>query len=98
LRQPRVEFLSKFKQQVTLGKIDKKLKRIDCGGKLITRPCRFTGAMNTNSHAEFLRRQAATLRQLARRSPHIAESLRRLANQLDEMANEVDGKPGATET
>jgi vacuolar-type H+-ATPase catalytic subunit A/Vma1 len=54
--------------------------------------------MNSNTHAEFLRRQAATLRQLARRSPQIAEALRRLAAQLEEMAEEVDGKPGSTET
>jgi hypothetical protein len=97
LRQSRVDLLSKFKRQVTLGKIDEKLKRFDCGGKLITRPCRFTGAMNTNAHAEFLRRQATTLRELARRSPQIAEALRRLAAQLEQMADEVEGKPGSTE-
>ena len=56
------------------------------------------GAMATNEHTQFLRRQAVTLRELARRSPRIAEQLRRLAAQLEEMADEVDGKPGATET
>lgn len=49
--------------------------------------------METNAHAEFLRRQAVALRDLALRSPRIAEALRRLADQLDEMADEVDGKP-----
>jgi hypothetical protein len=53
--------------------------------------------MNTNAHAEFLRRQATTLRELARRSPQIAEALRRLAAQLEQMADEVEGKPGSTE-
>jgi hypothetical protein len=55
------------------------------------------GAMATNEHTEFLRRQAAMLRELARRSPQIAERLRGLAAQLEEMADEVDGKPGSTE-
>jgi vacuolar-type H+-ATPase catalytic subunit A/Vma1 len=49
--------------------------------------------METNAHADFLRRQAVALRDLALRSPRIAEALRRLAGQLDEMAEEVDGKP-----
>jgi hypothetical protein len=89
--------LSKFKRQVTLGKIDRKLKRFDCKWKLITRPCRFTGAMDTNAHAEFLRRQGTTLRQLAQRSPQIAEALRRLAAQLEEIADEVEGKARSTE-
>jgi|HubBroStandDraft_1064217.scaffolds.fasta_scaffold2439510_1 vacuolar-type H+-ATPase catalytic subunit A/Vma1 len=53
--------------------------------------------MDANAHAEFLRRQAATLRQLAQRSPQIAEALRRLAAQLEEMADEVSGKPSPTE-
>jgi hypothetical protein len=51
--------------------------------------------METNAHAEFLRRQAASLRDLARRSPQIAEALRRLADQLSDMADEVDGKRDA---
>jgi hypothetical protein len=50
--------------------------------------------MKTNEHAAFLRRQVAALRDLARRSPQIAEALRRLADQLEAMANEVD--PGPT--
>ncbi|MFZ2004048.1 MAG: hypothetical protein WB697_16730 [Stellaceae bacterium] len=54
--------------------------------------------MATNEHAEFLRRQAVTLSELARRWPQIAEQLRRLAAQLEEMADEVDGMPGPTET
>jgi hypothetical protein len=53
--------------------------------------------MNANAHAQFLRRQAASLRELATRSPNIAGTLRRLADQLDEMADEVDGKPGSLE-
>jgi vacuolar-type H+-ATPase catalytic subunit A/Vma1 len=53
--------------------------------------------MKTNEHADFLRRQAAALRDLGLRSPRIAEALRRLADQLEEMAEEVDGKRGATE-
>ena len=50
--------------------------------------------MNSNTHAEFLRRQAIALRDLARRSPTIADRLRQLADQLERMADEVDGKPG----
>jgi hypothetical protein len=38
-----------------------------------------------------LRQQAKALRDLGRRSPKIAEALRRLADQLDAMADEVDG-------
>jgi vacuolar-type H+-ATPase catalytic subunit A/Vma1 len=53
--------------------------------------------MSTNAHAEFFRRQAVALRELATRSPNIAEALRRLADQLDEMADEVDGKLGSLE-
>jgi hypothetical protein len=53
--------------------------------------------METNAHVEFLRRQAAALRDLALRSPRIAEALRRLADQLDGMADEVDGKPRSPE-
>jgi vacuolar-type H+-ATPase catalytic subunit A/Vma1 len=53
--------------------------------------------MRTNEHAEFLRRQAAALRDLALRSPRIAEALRRLADRLDEMADEVEGKPATPE-
>lgn len=56
------------------------------------------GAMTTNPYAEFLRKQAKELRDLARRSPHIAEALRRLAAQLEEMADEVDGGSGSTES
>jgi len=51
--------------------------------------------MRTNEHVEFLRRQATALRELALRSPRIAEALRRLADRLDEMAAEVDGNPGS---
>jgi vacuolar-type H+-ATPase catalytic subunit A/Vma1 len=51
--------------------------------------------MRTNEHAEFLRRQAAALRDLALRSPRLAEALRRLADQLDEMADEVAGNRGS---
>jgi hypothetical protein len=52
--------------------------------------------MRTNEHAEFLRLQAGALRDLALRSPRIAEALRRLADQLDEMADEVDNSRGST--
>ena len=51
--------------------------------------------MDENIHAEFLRRQATALRDLALRSPRIAEALRRLADHLDEMADEVDGGRGS---
>jgi hypothetical protein len=53
--------------------------------------------MRTNGHAEFLRRQAAALRDLALRSPRIAEALRRPADRLEDMAEEVDGGPGSTQ-
>jgi len=54
--------------------------------------------MNIDAHAEFLRRQAVSLRELAQRSPQIAEALRRLADQLDTMADEVRGGRGTTQT
>jgi hypothetical protein len=54
--------------------------------------------MADNAHIEFLRRQVATLRELAQRSPQIAEQLRRLATQLEEMADAVDGKPSSDQT
>jgi vacuolar-type H+-ATPase catalytic subunit A/Vma1 len=53
--------------------------------------------MRMNEHADFLRRQATALRDLALRSPRIAEALRRLADRLDEMAEEVDGNTGSTQ-
>ncbi|HTZ35374.1 MAG TPA: hypothetical protein VMB84_05075 [Stellaceae bacterium] len=55
---------------------------------------RFHGIMNNSAHAEFLRRQAAALRDLAKRSPQIAEALRALADRLETMADEVEGKTG----
>ena len=54
--------------------------------------------MNRNAHIEFLRQQVTTLRVLARRSPQLAEALRRLADQLEAMANELDGRPDKTES
>jgi len=53
--------------------------------------------MNSNAHTQFLRRQAEALRALARRSPQLAEALRRLADQLEAMASEVDGGQGSAE-
>jgi hypothetical protein len=51
--------------------------------------------MDANAHVEFLRLQAAALRDLARRSPGIAEALRRLAEQLEGAADEAEGQAGA---
>lgn len=53
--------------------------------------------MQTRTHVEFLRSQAAALRDLALRSPRIAEALRRLADQLEEMADEAAGKRSKTD-
>jgi hypothetical protein len=46
--------------------------------------------MDNDTHAAFLRRQAAALRELAQRSPQIADPLRRLAERLEAMADEAD--------
>jgi hypothetical protein len=73
------------------------LKRFDCERELKFAYAVFTAIMGTNAHAAFLRRQAETLRALARRSPQLAEALRRLADQLQAMADEVDGGQGSAE-
>src|SRR5665213_419484 len=89
--------ISTYDCKVTISNIMAKARLCEISETKILPRCS-TATMDSNAHAQFLRRQARALRDLARRSPQLAEALRRLADQLEAMADEVDGKRGAPDS